>query len=178
MSTVVGVFKQYSNAEVALDRLFARGFTLDRITAIVPQSAVPKGEGPVVPTAAANTQGVGNQPGILGLGGAVAGLKGTVMPAMAETETGGSDTRIEAADPSARRIAEGKDEGELANHLVQRGLPEDLANVYARAVKRGYVMLAVETEDRMSDAKMIMNDSNASDPIALQKEFEFLDRQG
>ncbi len=176
MSTVVGVFKQYNNAEVALDRLFARGFALNEITAIVPQAAVPKGDQPVVPTAAANTQGVGNQPGILGLGGAISGLKGTVMPAVADTEAA-SGTRIEAADPSAKRIGRGEDEGELANHLMERGVPQDLADIYARAVKRGYVLLAVQTEDRMSDAKMIMNDANAADPIALQKEFEFLDRQ-
>ncbi len=176
MSTVVGVFKQYNNAEVALDRLFAKGFTLNEITAIVPQSAVPKGEQPVVPTAAANTQGVGSQPGILGLGGAVSGLKGTVMPAIADTEAA-SGTRIEAADPSAKRVGRGEDERELANRLVERGLPQDLSDIYARAVKHGYVLLAVDTEDRMSEAKMIMNDANAADPVALQKEFEFLDRE-
>lgn len=164
MTTVVGLFRRYANAEQAMDDLLANRFAMDEISAVVPESVLKKETSH--PASRAGAAADAGNPGILGLGGVISGIKGTVMPGLGTVRSSGPLL----ADLQKSDVAGGAREAQhsaLYRALVARGIPDEHAAAYSAAVEHGGVLLAVDTDERVADAKSVMLANNAADVGSL-----------
>ena len=159
-TAVFGIYKTRDQAELSVDRLLASGYTNDDISVLLPDrqstkefsheknTKAPEG------TAAGATAG-GAIGGTLGL---LAGIGMLAIPGIGP---------LIAAGPIVASLAGlgvGGAVGGLIGALVGMGIPEEDATFYAEGVKRGGVLVTVQTsDDRASEALSIMRRSNAVD---------------
>lgn len=178
MLHIVGLFKQYQNAETALDGLVAANFDLEHITAIMPDSAASEGPGrgvagagsAALPASGLITPAGGVQRGsVAGLPGLLDANTGRLMPGIGNVR-GHGPLLAAGADQTVQADASAAPE-DLAHLLLRHGIDSQWAGVYAQAVKSGYILLAVQTEDRLADVKNIFNQANSADVDALRREF-------
>jgi uncharacterized protein (TIGR02271 family) len=148
---VIGVFRDRSNAELAVDDLRKAGFSDDTIGFVGPEGKSSKrtktkkegshvGEGLAVGAAAG-----------AGVGGLVAlGLLAGVIPAIGPAIAGGTLAMVLANAAGGAAI------GGIAGGLVGLGIPEDEATYYENEVKAGRYVVTVRANGRRTEAVEIL----------------------
>lgn len=162
MRTIVGLFKNASDADQAVKALRDAGFTDAEISVLARDEVlsdyedVGPGEGAAV--GAAGGAVVGGITGLLmGLGAlAIPGIGPIIAAGTLATALGS------AAAGTAVGAVTGAVTGGIVAALVDMGVPEEDANFYAEGVKRGGVLVSVQTDDTQArTAESIMNRFNA-----------------
>jgi hypothetical protein len=162
MRTIVGLFRNASDADLAVQALRDAGFTNANISVLARDEVlsdyedVGPGEGAAV--GAAGGAVVGGITGLLmGLGAlAIPGIGPAIAAGTIATALGS------AAAGTAVGAVTGAVTGGLVAALVDMGVPEEDANFYAEGVKRGGVLVTVQTDDTQARAvESIMNRFNA-----------------
>ena len=153
--TVIGTFDGWQTAERVVDDLLSSGFRRDEVSLIANRDVAPHiqplegigGSGSSVD--AAGSAAIG------GLAGFVAGLAALAIPGIGP---------IIAAGPLAAGLigaSVGAAAGGVIGALRSHGVPEEEAEVYSEAVRRGSTLVAVNTtDDKVDSATAIMNRHN------------------
>jgi uncharacterized membrane protein len=167
MKTVVGLFEDYRDADRAVSELSSRGFTRSEISVAARDSAIRNrmvaGE-TGAERAVAESAGAGAVGGTVvgGLAGLLVGIGALAIPGVGPVIAAG--TLATTLGSTAVGAGIGAAAGGLIGALVGLGIPEDDATFYAEGVKRGGVLVTVQTsDDRASEALSIMRRSNAVD---------------
>jgi len=157
--TVMGVFQDLDNATQALNALRDGGFTPEQVSVVARDARATK-------ELAENTDMVSEDAGkgavvgtvLGGLAGWLVGISALAIPGIGPIVGAGIiGTTLAGAGIGAAA-------GGLIGALVGMGIPEEDANFYAEGVKRGGVLVTVQTsDDRANDALNIMRSSNAVD---------------
>lgn len=166
MKVVVGLFERPQDAERALEALENAGFVKDELSTlaqgrIVEEHLGEQAAGPVVEGAS-----VGAVTGttIGGLAGLLAGVGAITIPGIGPVLAAGAlATTLAGAGVGAAA-------GGLVGALIGLGIVEDEADFYAEGVKRGGVLVAVQSSgQRASLAKDILKQANAVDVETRRK---------
>jgi hypothetical protein len=165
--TIVGSFDSFEEAQDVLRDLQSAGFSKDDISIIAHESSRRSATGGGLPPDAPATMsdtGSGAATGAAaggvlgGAAGLVVGLMGLAIPGIGP---------IVAAGPLAAALAGagvGAVAGGLIGGLTSAGVPEDDANYYAEAVRRGGALVTVRADDaRAEEAARIMRTHGAVD---------------
>ena len=164
MKTVVGLFEYYQDAERAVNQLSSRGFGKTDISVAardrVLQERVVGGKDQAV----AESAGAGAVGGtaVGGIAGLLVGIGALAIPGIGPVIAAG--TLGTALATTAAGAGIGAAAGGLIGALVGLGIPEEDAQFYAEGVKRGGVLVTVQTtDDRASEALNILRQANAVD---------------
>jgi uncharacterized membrane protein len=167
MKTVVGLFEDYRDADRAVSELSSQGFTRSEISIAARDSAIRDrmvaGEAGTE-RAVAESAGAGAVGGSVvgGLAGLLVGIGALAIPGVGPVIAAG--TLATTLGSTAVGAGIGAAAGGLIGALVGLGIPEEDATFYAEGVKRGGVLVTVQTsDDRASEALSIMRRSNAVD---------------
>jgi Protein of unknown function (DUF3341) len=156
-----GIFKSRAEAEVAVDRLRAAGFSNDDVSVLMADSQGSKEfaaeKNTKAPEAAVTGVGVGGAVG--GTLGLLAGIGALAIPGVGP---------LIAAGPIMGALAGlgvGGAVGGLVGALVGMGIPEYEAKRYEGRVKDGGILLSVhcDTSEEISRAKEILKSTGAED---------------
>jgi len=164
MKTVVGLFEYYQDAERAVNDLNARGFGRNEISVAARDTALKNRvvggkEDAVAESAGAGAIGGGAVGGIAGL---LVGIGALAIPGIGPVVAAGTLATVLGSTAAGAGI--GAAAGGLIGALVGLGIPEEDAQFYAEGVKRGGVLVTVQTsDDRAQDALDIMRRANAVD---------------
>lgn len=160
-TAVFGIYKNSAQAESAVDRIFAAGFSQNDISVLLPDAKSSKEfahekstKAPEGTTAGVTTGGVVG--GTLGL---LAGIGALAIPGVGP---------LIAAGPIVAALAGlgvGGAVGGLIGALVGMGIPEYEAKRYEGRVKNGGVLLSVhcDTSDEVSKAEDLLKETGAED---------------
>ncbi len=166
MKTIVGLFENYTDADRAVSDLQASGFTRDQISVAARDASVQ--DRLVGDTnserAIGDSAGAGAVGGAVlgGLGGLLVGIGALAIPGIGPVITAG--TLATALGTTAAGAGLGAAAGGLIGALVGMGIPEEDAHFYAEGVKRGGVLVTVQSEDnRANEALSIMHQAHAVD---------------
>jgi Heat induced stress protein YflT domain len=166
MKTVVGLFENYTDADRAVSELNTRGFNRNEISVAARDNAIRDN---LVGTtgrerAVGESAGAGAVGGAVvgGLGGLLVGIGALAIPGVGPVIAAG--TLATALGATAAGAGIGAAAGGLIGALVGIGIPEEDANFYAEGVKRGGVLVTVQTsDDRATEALNIMRRARAVD---------------
>jgi uncharacterized membrane protein len=166
MKTVVALFENHTDADRAVSELNTRGFTRNEISIAARDSAIrdrmtasDTGERAVAESAGAGAIGGATLGGLTGL---LVGIGALAIPGIGPVVAAG--TLATVLGSTAVGAGVGAAAGGLIGALVGMGIPEEDATFYAEGVKRGGVLVTVQTsDDRASEALSIMRRSNAVD---------------
>lgn len=164
MKTVVGLFEYYQDAERAVDQLSSRGFGKTEISVaardrVLRERVVGGKDHAVAESASAGAVGGTAVGGIAGL---LVGIGALAIPGIGPVIAAG--TLGTALATTAAGAGIGAAAGGLIGALVGLGIPEEDAQFYAEGVKRGGVLVTVQTtDDRASEALNILRQANAVD---------------
>jgi uncharacterized membrane protein len=169
MSTLVGLFDQYSDAEQAVHTLEQYGLDRSRISLVQREGEKLEHENMNAGKGAATGAATG---GVIGL---LAGLSAIVIPGIGPVLATGAvaSALATAAGMTAIGTGIGAAAGGLLGALVDLGLPHEEASFYAEGVKRGGVLLTVnvnpDQEDRVKD---ILRSAGAVDMNTRRQSWE------
>jgi uncharacterized membrane protein len=164
MKTVVGLFEYYQDAERAVNELTNRGFARNEISVAARDNVLRSRAVGGRETAVAESAGAGAVGGaaVGGIAGLLVGLGALVIPGIGPVVTAG--TLATALASTAAGAGIGAAAGGLIGALVGLGIPEEDAQFYAEGVKRGGVLVTVQTsDDRAQEALNILRQANAVD---------------
>ena len=166
MATTIGLFDRYEDAERAVDTLLSRGFGKDEIGVMARDDIVQDYRKRSTVTAAevGGDAGTGAVGGALlgGFGGLLAGMAALLIPGIGPAITAG--TLASALGLPLVGAGVGAMAGGVIGALVNMGVPEEHAHVYAEGVKRGGVLVTVRTSDeRVDEAQEILRTANTVD---------------
>src|SRR5438552_1175 len=157
MKTVVGLFEYYQDAERAVNDLTAYGFGRNEISVAARDTALRErvvGDKGAVVAESAGAGAVGGA-AVGGLTGLLVGIGALAIPGIGPVIAAG--TLATALATTAAGAGIGAAAGGLIGALVGLGIPEEDAQFYAEGVKRGGVLVTVQTsDDRANDALNIM----------------------
>jgi hypothetical protein len=178
LETILGLFRSYEDAERAVSRLREHGF-VDHDLGLVGRRA---GRGAddfagvhVVDEAVDDEIADDAAGGALG-GAAIGGLAGLLVgigalsipgvgPALAAGSLGA------ALSSTLAGAGLGAATGGLLGALVGAGVPEEEAHVYAEGVKRGGVLLSVNTRERGDEVRRLLHEGGAADVESYRSEW-------
>lgn len=170
MRTIVGLFRNASDADLAVDALYDAGFTNADLSVLARDEVVGDyGTGTYRSTEdvdAAEGAGVGAAGGAVvgGITGLLMGLGAIAIPGIGPAIAAGTlaTALSSAAAGTAVGAVAGAVTGGIVAALVDMGVPEEDAHFYAEGVKRGGVLVTVQTADsQASTVESIMNRFNA-----------------
>ncbi len=146
MKTVVGLFERYASAEQAIHELMQRGFKKQEISVIVRNSSADPTHG-ADETDVSETVSAGAISGstIGGLAGLLVGLGTLTVPGIGAVLAAGTLTSVVTSTVAGAGV--GAVAGGLIGALVSLGISEEEAQLYAEGVRRGHVLVAVQTDD-------------------------------
>lgn len=176
-TTIAGMFRLWDNAVHAIDLLSSAGFRADQISLIMSKKV-------------ADEHRDRDRPGVMGGGGltadaAMAARGGATVGSLSNMVSG--STPLTAAGlgsvyftgPLYNRYGQAAAGTEIETRdrdvvgtLTGAGIPADRAEVFAEGLKRGFILIAVESEDRSAEAINLLNQANVTDPEALRREWE------
>jgi len=168
MKTVVGLFERYASAEQAINELMQRGFKKQEISVIVRDSSADQVHASDDPDVA-ETVGVAAMSGttIGGLAGLLVGLGTLTIPGIGAVIAAGTLTSIVTSTVAGAGV--GAVAGGLIGALVSLGISEEEAALYAEGVRRGNVLVVVQTEDERATAALEVlragSDPNVDAPV-------------
>lgn len=171
MRTIVGLFRNASDADLAVNALRDAGFTNTDISVLARDQAVSgyydtgtyhSSED----VGAAEGAGVGAAGGAVvgGITGLLMGLGALAIPGIGPAIAAGTLATAlgSAAAGTAVGAVTGAVTGGIVAALVDMGVPEEDANFYAEGVKRGGVLVTVQADNtQASTVETIMNRFNA-----------------
>lgn len=148
--TVIGTYSSMETAIDVVNDLVNAGFDRDSVS-VIANDADKKYASHVDQDMDDTAKGAGIGAALGGLGGLLVGLGALAIPGIGP---------VIAAGPLAAALAGagiGAVTGGIIGALVDLGIPEDSAHVYAESVRRGNVLVAVQTADeRAADVTRIM----------------------
>lgn len=169
---VLGLFDTRDHAEQAIRGLQDQGFARDAIGVAV-QSTQQAAEMGGTTTAAGESAGAGAVTGtaVGGLLGLLAGLGTITLPGIGAIATAG--TLATVLGSTALGAGLGAAAGGLIGALVGLGIPEEDAQVYAEGLKRGGVLVSVQTTDEQQAdrAVQVLRQYNAVDINKRREEY-------
>jgi hypothetical protein len=172
MATAIGLFDRSENAERAVDALLSRGFVEDEIGVMAGEGVVQEYLKSKKLTSVEGDAGTGVLGGALlgGFGGLLAGIAALAIPGIGPAITAG--TLAAALGLPLVGAGAGAVAGGLIGALVNMGVPQEDAHVYAEGVKRGGVLVTVRTsEGRMAEARETLRAAGAVDLDARRDEW-------
>ena len=172
MATVTALFDRFEDADRATDMLLSRGFVKDDIGILAADHVVQerRKQGTVEVTEADGASGAMGGAMVGGIGGLLAGVAALAIPGIGPAITAG--TLASALGLPLVGAGAGAMAGGLIGGLVDMGVPEEDAHVYAEGVKRGGVLLSVQTgDDRVEEAREILQAASAVNLDARRAEW-------
>jgi hypothetical protein len=180
MKTIVGLFRETYEADQAVTALENAGFIPANISVLARDQVINTPGSRNVYDADADDiydnedidavegAGVGAAGGAVvgGLTGLLMGLGAIVVPGVGPVIAAGTlaTALASAAGGAVVGAAAGAVTGGIVAALVDLGVPEDEANFYAEGVKRGGILVTVQTDEaRASEAESIMHRFDAVD---------------
>ncbi|MBE7551399.1 MAG: hypothetical protein HS126_10040 [Anaerolineales bacterium] len=169
MRTIVGLFRNASDADLAVDALHNAGFTNADLSVLARDEVISDygtGYHSTEDVDAAEGAGVGAAGGAVvgGITGLLMGLGALAIPGIGPAIAAGTLATAlgSAAAGTAVGAVAGAVTGGVVAALVDMGVPEEDAHFYAEGVKRGGVLVTVQTTDsQASTVESIMNRFNA-----------------
>ena len=179
MQTVVALFRNAGDARRAIEALHLAGFDKDNVSLLardetfeVRDTAEFSGEADDV--SAAEGAGIGAVEGgvIGGLAGFLASLGALAIPGIGPVIAAG--TLASTLAGAGIGAAAGAATGGIVAALVDTGVPEEDAHVYAEGVKRGGILVMVHPTDssRANTAVTILKQANAVDVTRERAQWE------
>jgi hypothetical protein len=160
-TAVFGIYKTRGQAEMAVDRILAAGFSNNDISVLLPDSSTTKEFAHEKNTKAPEgaTTGVAAGGAVGGTLGLLAGIGALAIPGVGP---------LIAAGPIMGALAGvgvGGVVGGLIGALVGMGIPEYEAKRYEGRIKKGNILLSVHTDssDWAKKAKTILEETGAED---------------
>lgn len=171
MHTVTGLFDSREDARRAVTALEAAGIPSKDIS-IVSHDGVGK-DSDNSETKAAEGAGTGAGVGAVAGGGVglLTGLGVMAIPGVGPVVAAGW-LAATAAGAAAGAVAGGA-AGGIIGSLVDAGVPEEHAHVYAEGVRRGGSMVVAKVDEaKMDEASAILKQSNLVDPVERRRAYE------
>jgi len=172
MATNAGLFRNADDADRAVTALTSAGFSPNEINVMARDEAVRTR----ISGTAANAIDVGTGAArggavVGGLGGLLVGLGLLAIPGVGPILASGSIAAAIGSTVAGAGL--GAATGGVLGALVGLGIPEDHAEVYAEGVKRGGVLVAVDTDDesRLTNAQSLLSSNGALDSQKSQQEW-------
>jgi len=168
MKTVVGLFERYASAEQAINELMQRGFKKQEISVIVrDSSASPAHDADETNVTETVSAGAIGGTAIGGLAGLLVGLGTLTIPGIGAVIAAGTLTSVVTSTVAGAGV--GAVAGGLIGALVSLGISEEEAALYAEGVRRGNVLVVVQTEDERATAALEVlragSDPNVDAPV-------------
>ena len=177
-TTIAGMFRKWDNAAGAIDLLSAAGFSADQLSLIVPKKVADEHR---ERSRTGVTGARSDAPAAMAThGGALVGGINTMLAGSRPLAASGVGT-VHVTGPLSTRSAEaaaGKEvetrdsDSDVVGSLTYAGIPPGRAEVFAEGIKRGFILVAVESEDRSAEAINLLNQANTTDVEALRREWE------
>lgn len=180
MKTIVGLFANLEDADQALHRLNEAGFKKDQISVLARDTAIATDAGDE-PTAGevAGSAGKGAMAGgvVGGVLGVLAGVGAVLIPGLGAAFVAGSlATTLGLAAGGA---GVGAAVGGILGAMLELSISEEDAEIYAEAVKRGHILVAVQAAgEDVTLAERIMANANAEDVKNLREQWRAAGWQG
>jgi len=166
--TVVGLFDDFSHAQMVVNELEAAGFRREDISIVTNQHGVSHG---TATQSAGADQGHGVVGGAVGgavKGGVIGGLTG-LAASLAMLMIPGVGPAL-AVGPIAATLSGaglGAAGGGVIGALTGLGIPHNEAGYYAEGIRRGSTLVSVTTEDRRADEAMAL--FNRHNPVDIDE---------
>jgi hypothetical protein len=162
--TVVGLFEEQTDAQNAVDALVDRGFPRDQISVVASETGRQyvrddRAESVEVrPSGAGAAVGAVSGAVIGGGAGLLVGLGALAVPGL------GPLVALGPLVTTLAGMAAGTVAGGLLGALVDIGVPKEEAEVYVEGVRRGYILVTLQTSDEEADtAAAVMRSHGAID---------------
>lgn len=172
MKPVIGLFRNFREANIAVEELFEAGFSKDRISVIARESALElEGETTAGDVAESTGKGAAVGAGVGGLVGLLAGIGAITIPGLGPILAAG--TLAATIGTTAGSAAVGAAVGGILGAMVSLSVPEDEAHVYAEGVRRGGILVLVKADEANTQrAGKILEDAGALDINELRTVWE------
>ncbi|KAA0690214.1 hypothetical protein DTW90_30035 [Neorhizobium sp. P12A] len=170
MKTITGLYDSYSDAKTAVKALEDAGVPSDDISIVTNKTngVDVEGQGTHAADGAGTGAGIGAVAG--GAGGLLAGLGMLAIPGVGPVVAAGW-LAATAAGAIAGAVAGGA-VGGIVGAMVESGVPEEDANLYAEGIRRGgSVVTARVDESRVASAEAILNTSPRVDIAARRASY-------
>jgi hypothetical protein len=175
MRTISGLFDSHADATAALDALVAAGFPRDDISIVANNWDGALADQATNDVQESTVDGIGTGAGLGaalgGAGGLLAGLGALVIPGLGPVVAGG--WLLSTAIGAVAGAAVGGAAGGIVGAMMEAGVPEHEAHVYAEGVRRGGTLVTVRAEEsRASLAEDILNDARRVDVTGRRSDYE------
>lgn len=170
MRTIEGLFDTRAQARRAVEALEAAGIPSGDISIIANQADADDGVGDAY---TAEGAGTGAALGAVAGGGAglLAGLGLMAIPGLGPVVAAGWLAATAAG--AVAGVVGGGALGGLIGSLVDAGVPEERANIYAEGVRRGGTLVVARVDESQVDAAAsILGQSNPVDPLERRRAYE------
>lgn len=162
MKTVTGLFDSYDDARSAVKALENAGVSSDNISIVYRKDGKEEveGQGSKAAEGAGTGAGIGAVAG--GAGGLLTGLGIMAIPGVGPVVAAGW-LAATAAGALAGAVVGGA-AGGMVGGLIESGVPEEDAHLYAEGVRRGGAVVAAKVDDdKVVESQAILNSSRAVD---------------
>lgn len=175
METIAGLFEDFDDADQAVDDLRNAGFAGDDISVIAREDVIEDVASDFIEEEIeVDAVGKGALGGAVG-GGAIGGLMGLLagvgaiaIPGVGPAFAAGSVAT--ALGMTAGGAGVGSAAGSLVGAMLGLSIQEESAHAYAEGVKRGGILILLETEEsRADEAREILEEANAVDIEELRQ---------
>ena len=168
MPTIHALFDSYAEARDAVNALEAHGIDPEEISVIASRSDPPEAE----PTATAEGAELGTDLGAIvgGTGGLLAGLGVLTIPGIGPVLAGG--WLVSTIVGFVGGAAAGLTVGGIVGALIDAGIPEGHAHVYAEGIKRGGTLVTARVKaGDVADAEAVLDTARRIDIGARRADY-------
>jgi hypothetical protein len=163
-STVVGVFDNRAQAQLAVENLRQSGFADKQISMVMHRDVGPEATD-LDAAKAAQISGESKAGTGAAIGAAAGGVVGGAL-ALATGAIPGIDPMVALATVTFG-VAAGGAGGGVVGTLIGQDFPEKHAKLYERELKAGHVLIGVQAEDRDAEAAAIIYRSGGFDATSI-----------
>jgi hypothetical protein len=161
MQTITKAYDTYSKARGALDELLTAGVPISEISVLANhQAGEAYGDFSELEESTEAAAGAGVGAALGGTAGLLAGLGLMAIPGL------GPVVAVGWLASTALGVVAGSATGGIVGSLIDSGVPEEHANVYSEAVRRGGTLVSVQTEDHdIAKVQEILGNNVPLDPV-------------
>lgn len=172
MHVVYGLFDSYTQADRAVIALLQSGFTKDNVSVMAREESLPHVTAAHENITDGAAEGATAGAAIGGITGLLAGLGALTIPGFGPILAAGPI--ISALSSVVAGAGVGAVAGGIVGALVDWGIPDNVASVYAEGIEEGGVLLAVEVQDdeQEEEVKEVMMELNAEEINAYEVQRE------
>jgi hypothetical protein len=175
-TTVVGLFNRAEDADRAIQSLKQSGIEETQISLLTREQTTPDIKNEYLSTQEEVTFGrlagaaTGATVGVFA--GALIGLSAVAIPGVGPILSAGALATVLGSAVAGSGVG-ALAGGLLVGSLARLGLPEEEAHLYAEGVKRGGVLVAVQTDDaHVQEAEHLLSEANAVDMNVLREKWQ------